>query len=125
MKFEKIPDNGCGKGFPSVTTLDAASATRVVAIDLQVFNVGRQVQGDADGDGATAAMANDDAESNLQPKHVSGRLVELQPLTKEDMLESFRALRESRRDRHEDDMVIEAIVDDERPTSLTAAIKRA
>ena len=48
MKFEKDPENGGGVGFPPVTTLDAASATRVVAIDLQVFNVGRQVQSDAE-----------------------------------------------------------------------------
>src|SRR5688572_19759528 len=83
VKIEKAPDNGGGVGFPPVTTLDAASATRVVAIDLQVFNVGRQVRANAEVGGAAAAMANDDPEPHLQPQHVSGRLVELQPLTQQ------------------------------------------
>ena len=121
MKFEKAAGDGCESGHRSVKTLDAASATRVVAIDLQVFNVSRQVQADAAK--AKDVLANDEHDLSLRPQHVAGRLVEVQPLTQREMLESFRALRESRRHRHEDDMVIEAIVDDDRPNSLSAAIK--
>jgi len=122
MKIEKTLNDGCDGGLSPVKTLDAASATRVVAIDLQVFNVSRSVQPNMAE--TTEAMANDEPEVDPQPLHVTGRLVEFQPLTQREMLASFRSLRESSRDRHEDDMVIEAIVDGERPHSLSAAIKR-
>ena len=122
MKFEETAGDACKNGQSPLKTLDAASATRVVAIDLQVFNVSRQVQ--SDGGVTKEAMSNSGDELVLQSRHVTGRLVEVQPLTQREMLESFRSLREARRDRHEDDMVIDAIVDDERPNSLSAAIKR-
>ena len=118
MQIEKASDGD----LRPVKTLDSASATRVVAIDLQVFNVSRQVQSNLEG--KKEIVSNDEDEPSLQPRHITGRLVEVQPLTQRKMTESFRALREARRDRHEDDMVIEAIVEDERPTSLSAAIKR-
>jgi hypothetical protein len=122
MKFRNEMRGGDFDGTVPVTTLDVATATRIVAIDLQEFNAGENAQGRAEEERDPLVV------SDLPPQHrpmpIAGRGAETPPLTRKDMLEAFSALREARRDRHEDDMVIDAIIEDARPNSLIAAIER-
>jgi len=114
-----------GPSFPrksqSVTTHDAATATRVVTIDLQEFTADRPIARLAQEE--RAAPPRDEEAAMPEMLNLTGRVVETQPLDHDDMMSAFRALREARAHRHEDDMVIDAIVDDTRSTSLTSALK--
>lgn len=122
MTFKNEMRGGDSVGFAPVTTRDVATATRIVVIDLQEFNARGNAQGSAEE--ARESVDAGDMTPQHRPMPITGRGAVTPPLTRKDMLDAFGALREARRDRHEDDMVIDAIIEDARPNSLIAAIKR-
>jgi|GEM_PF-5294100 len=105
-----------------LTTLDSATATRVVSInlhDLPAAESNREAQGNS------SVVHQQDVREEARAEGGTDRLVNGKPLTQGDMLKAFRAMREVRRHAHEDEMVIDSIVDDARPNSLRKAIESA
>lgn len=112
---EKNETTGAGAVAARETwTTDHSSATRVVAIDLnRLASPTAAPAGSAAGPNAAAAPAEPDPERKSAHR-----------MAREEMLAAFRALREARLEQGEDELVIDAIVDDERPSSLREAIRR-